>query len=303
RYTEQAKNQAPDYEIFRVAGNMSDWFPRLVDGMGLKRLGFESAHVTFSFYQDLTKLVAEKGLGFELVPVDGVVESLRLVKSAEELALIAKAAEIGDAAMKYIEYVLRAGMTELEAAWEIERFMREKGSQAVPFEVIVAAGPNSALPHHKPSERKIQVGEPIVIDIGAKCSYYASDLTRTICVGAPEDKLKTVYDIVLKAQSEALVRIEEGMTGENADSLAREVIEKAGYGESFGHGLGHGTGLAVHELPRLGPRSTDVLSNGMVFSIEPGIYLVGWGGVRIEDLVAMQAGRVCPISNAKKSLG
>jgi Xaa-Pro aminopeptidase len=191
-------------------------------------------------------------------------------------------------------------MTELEAGWEIERFMREHGSQPVPFEVIVQSGPNSALPHARPSERKIGQGEPIVIDIGAKVGGYASDLTRTLCLGTPDDRFKRVYDIVLGAQLAAEALVKEGMSGEVADSMARTIIQEAGHGDAFGHSLGHGVGLAVHENPRLGPNSTDVLANGMVFSIEPGIYIPGWGGVRIEDLVTLDKGQIRVLSKAPK---
>ena len=229
------------------------------------------------------------------------MESLRAVKEPEEIELIKKAVEIADAAFEYIEGIIQAGMTEKHVAWEIEKFLRENGSQAVPFEIIVASGPNSALPHAKPSERVINPGEPVVIDMGAKFDGYASDLTRTICLGTPDDTFKKVYDIVLDAQLAAMSIIKEGMTGQQADSSARTVIEQAGYGEAFGHGLGHGVGLATHELPRLGPNSTEPLTSGMVFTIEPGIYLPGWGGVRIEDTVMMENGKVRVISKARKA--
>jgi len=302
RYTEQAKAQAHDYRIFRITNNISDWFPQLVAELNLKRLGFEAGHITFTVYRELADIVEEGEFQFGLVPQDELVESLRIIKEPEEVELITKAAEISDAAMEYIQDTIHPGMTEKEAGWEIEKFMREKGSQAIPFEPIVASGPNSALPHARPSQRVIQPGEPIVIDIGAKCGGYSSDLTRTIQLGTPDETFKKVYDAVLKAQLAALSAIEEGMTGEQADSLARTVIEQAGYGEAFGHGLGHGIGLAGHEQPRLGPKSEEILRAGMVFSVEPGIYLTGWGGVRIEDLVVMEEGKVSVISKARKDL-
>ncbi len=191
-------------------------------------------------------------------------------------------------------------MTEKEVAWEIEKFMRENGSQSIPFDVIVASGPNSALPHAKPSQRTINPGEPVLIDIGAKIEGYSSDLSRTICLGTPDDTFKKVYDTVLGAQLTAMAIIKEGMSGDEADSLALTVIEQAGYGEAFGHGLGHGVGLVTHEQPRLGLNSTESLASGMVFTIEPGIYLPGWGGVRIEDLVVMEDGGIRVLSKVKK---
>jgi Xaa-Pro aminopeptidase len=192
-------------------------------------------------------------------------------------------------------------MSEMEVAWEIEKFLREKGSQPLPFDLIVASGPNAALPHAKPSERIIQTGEPVIVDIGARVNGYTSDMTRTFCLGNPDDTFKKVYDTVLGAQLAALAIIKEDMSGSEADTLARTVIEEAGYKEAFGHGLGHGVGLATHEMPRLGPNSTDKLTSGMVFTVEPGIYLPGWGGVRIEDVAVIDNGKVKSISKARKT--
>ncbi len=179
--------------------------------------------------------------------------------------------------------------------------MRENGSQSMPFEIIVGAGPNGALPHAQPSDHPISKGEPIVIDMGARFGGYGSDLTRTICLGKPDDTFKKIYGVVQKAQEAAITGIQTGMPAMQADSLARDIIKEAGYNDMFGHGLGHGVGLATHDpAPRLSPLSNDVLADGMVFSIEPGIYLPEWGGVRIEDLTMLENGRVKLLSHAKK---
>lgn len=300
RYIEQAKAQAPDYEVFRTGGNIGEWFPRLLAGLGEKRLGFEDANITFAQYRAFSEALNKAGSGVKLVPLEGLAEPLRAVKDSEEIELIRQAIAITDAAFAYIESKLQAGMTELEAAWVIEKFMRESGSQPVPFEVIVASGPNAALPHARPSERPIALGESVVVDIGAKVAGYTSDMTRTMCPGPMPEKLARVYDIVLGAQLAALEMIEAGMTGGDADKLARTFIEEAGYGDAFGHGLGHGVGLATHESPRLGPGSPDRLAEGMVFTIEPGVYLPGWGGVRIEDMAVIVNGKAKFISKAKK---
>ncbi len=300
RYIEQAKRQAPDYEIFPISNNIADWFPRLVAELNLRRLGFEAGHITFARYQQLTNALNKAKSQLKLVSVDGLVESLRAIKEPEEIELITKASAITDSAFEYIEDIIHIGMSEKEVAWEIEKFMREKSGQAIAFDFIVASGPNSALPHAKPSQHAIRSGEPIVIDIGARIGGYGSDLSRTICLGSHNNTFNKVYDTVLKAQLAAIATIREGMTGEEADNLARKVIDQAGYGEAFGHGLGHGTGLAPHEQPRLGPNSLEHLVNGMVFTIEPGIYLTGWGGVRIEDTVVMESGKIRVISKAKK---
>jgi len=300
RYIEQAKRQAPGYEIFRITNDIANWFPELVTDARLRRLGFEAGHIPFAMYQQLTDILNKAQSKIELVSLEGLVESLRAIKEPEEIELIAEAATITDNAFEYIEDIVHTGMSEKQLAWEIEKFLREKGSEAVPFDIIVASGPNSALPHAKPSQRRIQSGEPVVIDIGARWEGYSSDLSRTICPGTSDDTFNKVYDTVIRAQSAAMDGIKEGMIGEQADSLARAVVEQAGYGEAFGHGLGHGIGLAPHEQPRLGLGSAEPLTSGMVFTIEPGIYLTGWGGVRIEDMVVMENGKAKVISKARK---
>jgi Xaa-Pro aminopeptidase len=300
RYIEQARRQAPEYEIFQTVGDMKDWFPGLVSDLNVKQPGFEAEHISFSLYRRLNDIMNKPKPELKLVPVDGLVESLRAIKEPGEVEFIARAAEISDYAFESIIDTIHVGMTEQEVAWEIEKNMREHGSQNIPFEIIVASGPNAALPHAKPSPRAIQPGEPIVIDIGARCEGYASDLSRTICLGTPDARFNKIYDIVLGAQLAAMALIKKDMSGGDVDMLARTVIEEAGYGKSFGHGLGHGVGLAPHELPRLGPGSADRITDGMVFTIEPGIYLNDWGGVRIEDLMVMENGKIRILSKARK---
>jgi len=300
RYIEQVKAQAPDYQIFQITGNIQDWFPQLISEQNLNQLGFEAENITFTMYRQLSDSLNKANAQLQLVPIDGLVESLRIIKETEEIELIAEAVEITDKAFEYIGDVVRIGMTEKEVAWELEKFQREHGSQTLPFDIIVASGPNSALPHAKPSQRSINSGEPIVIDMGARVGSYCSDFTRTLCLGEPDDTFKKVYDTVLGAQLAAIALIREGMSGEEADSFARTVIGEAGYAEAFGHSLGHGVGLVPHEQPRLGPNSSEKLESGMVFSIEPGIYLPGWGGVRIEDLAVMEKGEIRILSKGKK---
>ncbi len=300
RYVEQARVQAPDYQLFQISGNTSAWLLELVADLNLNRLGLESSHVTLSWYRELSGILNKADIRLKLVPLEGLVESLRAIKEPEEIEFITRAAGISDKALEHITDWAHAGMTEKEIAWEIERFMRENGSQSIPFEVIVASGPNAALPHARPSARQVNSGEPIVIDIGARFNGYCSDLTRTICLGEPDTTFKKVYDIVLGAQLTAITIIKEGMNGAEADSMSRTVIEEAGYKEAFGHALGHGVGLAPHEQPRLGPDATELLASSMVFTIEPGIYLPGWGGVRIEDIVVMENDAIRVLSQARK---
>ena len=300
RYIEQAKIQSPDYEIFKINGEVADWFHSLLSGQNITRLGIEGGHINLTFYQQLAEAVARQSSPLQLLPVDGLVESLRAVKEPEEIELISQAAGISDNAAKYAEEIIHAGISEKQLAWEIEKFLRENGSEAIPFDIIVASGPNSAMPHARPTQRVINPGEPIVIDIGARVKGYCSDLSRTLCLGAPDNTFRKIYDTVLDAQLTAMSIIKEGFTGEQADNIARRVIEQAGYQDAFGHSLGHGIGLAPHEAPRLGPGSTEILTSGMTFTIEPGIYLPGWGGIRIEDLVVLDNGKVKVISKARK---
>jgi len=302
RYIEQAKSQSPDYEIFQITNNMDKWLPELVTELNITNLGFEAEHVTFSMHHRLSDILDKEQPQINLLPLNGIVESLRAVKEPEEIELIRKAVVISDDAFNYIKNRINNSIKESELAWDIEKYMRERGSEGIAFDIIVASGPNSALPHVQPSSRKFNDNEPIVIDIGAKAGAYCSDITRTICTGNSNSKYYDVYNTVLEAQIAAINNIKTGMTGNEADNIARQIINKAGYGNNFGHGLGHGIGLATHESPRLGPSSTDILSDGMVFTIEPGIYISGWGGIRIEDTVIMENGKTRVLSKARKIL-
>jgi Xaa-Pro aminopeptidase len=298
RYVEQVKHQAPDFELRQIGGEVSVWFPQVLEGLGIKELAFEADDMAFSRYQKLEQSAAS--LGIRPTPTSGLVEELRMVKEPGEIALIKKAVALSDAALSHAAEVLQPGMTELELAWVIERHMREHSSEALPFEVIVAAGPNAAMPHHQPSARPIGRGEPVVIDIGARVEGYVSDLTRTLCAGRPDAMFKKIYNLVLKAQLAAEESTISGMSAGQADALARDIITASGYGDKFGHGLGHGLGLVAHEQPRLGPGSKDILKNGMVFTIEPGVYVPEWGGVRIEDTVLLEHGKITPLSHVRK---
>lgn len=298
RYVEQAGRQAPGFEVIRIKGDMADWLPPMLADLKASKMGFEAARMPFASHQRLAQKLGQNRP--QLVPTESLVESLRAVKEPEELELITQAIALSDATYDRLLEVIHPGMTEIEAAWEVEKFMREKGSQSLGFEPIVASGANSALPHHKPAERRIQAGEPIIVDIGARVAGYTSDLSRTICLGEVDNTYARIYDIVLGAQLVAVATLEAGMTGEQVDRLARTVIEQAGYADNFGHSLGHGVGLETHEDPRVGPLATNVITDGMVFTVEPGIYVSGWGGVRIEDIVVVEKGKARLLSSARK---
>ncbi len=301
RYTEQAGGQAPDYDVVQSRGGW-DWLIELLKETGHKRLGFESQYMTVATHESIREALKEdESLGkISLVAATGIAEKQRTIKDDQELAMLQKAIDASDQAMEAICPQIQEGMTEREVAWRMEKAMRDFGADALSFDTIVAAGPNGAMAHHQPSDRPISRGEPIVIDMGAKVGGYCSDITRTVVVGEADDTFRKIYDIVLGAQLTAINTVKTGMTGEECDSLARTVISEAGYGENFGHSLGHGVGLAVHENPRVGPKSSDTLDADTVFTVEPGIYLTGWGGVRIEDIVVLSNEGATPLSKASK---
>ncbi|PZC46394.1 MAG: Xaa-Pro aminopeptidase [Chloroflexi bacterium] len=301
RYVEQAGRQAPAFRVERIAGD-TDWLPNVAVSMKLKRIGFEATSVTFSQHAALAEVLEGISAGErpELVPTKGLLVALRAIKDSIEMEATQRAIDIGDAAFEKVSATLQPGMTERYVAWELERSMRELGAESTSFDIIIASGPNSALPHHRPSDRELRATEPIVIDMGARYQGYCSDLTRTLCLGPVDDTFREVYSTVLRAQQYAMAEVTDGMQANAADGLARTVIEEAGYGDKFGHGLGHGVGLAIHEFPSVGQRSSDVLTEGMVFTIEPGIYISGWGGVRIEDIVILENGKARCLSHARK---
>ncbi len=290
RYIEQAGIQAPHFQVRQIGGEFARWLPELVKESGVKRIGIESDDLTLTAYRLLVKAAGKLPATSRptLVSTREMIESLRSVKDAGEIGLIEKAAALADAAEEYAAVLLSPGMTEKQLAWELEKFLKDRGSEGLPFDIIVASGANAALPHAQPSERIINEGEPVVIDLGARLNGYTSDMTRTIYLGEPDDMFRRIYSIVQRAQETAARGIRPGMSGGEVDSLAREIIGRAQYGDAFGHSLGHGVGIDTHEQPRLGPNSADILGEGMIFTIEPGIYLPGWGGVRIEDMVLLE---------------
>jgi Xaa-Pro aminopeptidase len=294
RYRIQVGQEAAAFTLHEITTEQT--FPVLLAAaareLALERVGFEASHMTYAAHGELSAALAEAAaLPPALVPVEGLVEGLRMVKDAEELAALRQAIAITDAALALVLPRLRPSHTERQAAWMLEVAMREAGAEALAFPIIVAAGQNSARPHARPGDQKLGQGRPIVIDMGARFGGYHADLTRTIMLGMLDPMFREVYTTVRKAQQAAIAGLRAGLSGHAADALAREVIAEAGYGEKFGHGLGHGVGLNIHEGPslrRAAPGSEDkahILRAGHVTSVEPGIYIEGWGGVRIEDLV------------------
>ena len=301
RYTEQATAQASHFNVEQVRIGW-DWLLTQLKDSGAKRLGFESQTMTVATFNSLQKAIGEDSdlFGVELLPFSDLTDDQRSVKDRDELHLLQRAIDASDWAMEQVRPAIAEGMTEREVAWRMEMAMRDAGADGISFDTIVAAGHNGAMAHHMPTDYVIKRGEPIVIDMGAKVGGYCSDITRTVVVGEPDEMFHKIYNIVLDAQLTAIKDVKIGMNGEEADKLARDVIADAGYGDNFGHSLGHGVGLAVHEMPRVSPRSQDPLEMDTVFTVEPGIYLTGWGGVRIEDIVILRDDGATTLSKASK---
>jgi Xaa-Pro aminopeptidase len=287
RYYLQVQEQCPDWELVEVgydfAGNMLELLRRV--GLGARRVGFEAGDVSVATLHTWERALLGR---LVLVHTEGYVEALRMQKDDDEIASIKKAVALTDAAYAHITRWIKPGVTEKEVAWELESFMRTGGAEALSFDSIVAGGPNSAKNHAVPSDRPLQAGEPIILDFGCVVDGYCSDMTRTICLGEPaDDRYLKIWNIVLEAQESALQGIKGGATGIEIDKLARDVINNAGYKENFGHGLGHGVGLAIHETPRYSFSYPHQVPTGAAMTVEPGIYIAGWGGVRHEDLVVV----------------
>jgi Xaa-Pro aminopeptidase len=291
RYVEAAR-RVPDVELVQTRRNLFGHLGELVTG----RVGFEAAHLTYRRYEALASA------GVELVPREGLVESLRAVKDEQELAAIRKAASITDAALADMAGAQFAGRSERSIAWELEQRLHEHGAEGVSFQVIVASGPNSALPHARPTERVVGAGEAVIVDSGCRIGGYCSDCTRTFATGRLPGAVETAYDVCREAQQVGLAALAPGREGPEVDREAREVIDEAGLGEHFGHGLGHGVGLEVHEPPWLNPELPSTLEVGNVVTVEPGIYLPGVGGVRVEDLVVIVEGGAEVLSSVTREL-
>lgn len=298
RYVEQAAYQAPEFRVIKHGQKIADTLKEVVEEAGIGRLGFEKDVITYKQHETFSSALT----GVELVPVEGLVEALRAAKDENEIEEIRRAEAIGDAAFSHILNIIKPGMTEIDVALEIEWFMRKNGAEGIGFEIIVASGERGAMPHGVASGKKLAQGELVVMDFGAVYHGYRGDMTRTVSLGKASPEQRRLYDIVLRAQEAALEGIAPGKTGQEIDSLARKVIEEAGYGDNFGHGLGHGVGLAVHEEPRLSVAVTEELRPGMVVTVEPGIYIPGFAGVRIEDLVVVRESGITNLTSSPKEL-
>ncbi len=299
RYTELAISQAPGWTIERINSRF-DWLPKIIKDCKISTLAFEAEFTTVNTHKFLESTINNSNLKISLIPTSDIAMKFRAIKDEEEINLLMKAIEIGDKAFEYTEKNIQVGMTETEVAWIFEKSVREQNAESISFDTIVASGKNAARPHHATGESKIESNSTIIIDCGAKYHGYCSDLSRTIVLGEANEKIKKIYDIVHMAQLAAIDLVKVGMTGEECDSIARKIISESGYGDFFGHSLGHGVGLNVHENPNVGPKSKYIIKNNMPFTVEPGIYLQDWGGVRIEDIVIIRDNITQVLSKANK---
>lgn len=287
RYDLQATREAPLFTVIRYNKMLFQELPGILVSMGTTSLGFESVRLSCHQYRQLSDELAEKGLDIHLVPSQDLIEKHRIQKDGGEIEAIQSALSLTETVFLDFIPTLKAGVTEKALAWELEKRLRQAGADGLSFPTIVASGPNSALPHAVPSDRPVRKNEPILFDFGVRLNGYCSDITRMVVIGEPDDRYRHIYRTVLDAQKKAIQEIRPGKSSKQVDEVARNHISAMGYGDCFGHGLGHGVGLAIHEAPRLSPLKDTLLEPGMVTTVEPGIYLADWGGIRLENMVVV----------------
>ena len=298
RYTEQAESQAPEYEIVEQKKGLWQKAAECIKQNGWKNIAFEGNALIYDDYARLAKLLDNESIN---IPVN--LSALRVIKEAEEIELIRKAVKISDDAFSEIVKFIKPGVSENEVAAELETTMRRMGSEKPAFTTIVASGKRGSLPHGVATEKLIVDGEFVTMDFGAVYQGYHSDITRTVVVGHADEKHRAIYDTVLRAQLHGVREVKPGAAGKYVDAVVRKDLSDAGYGENFGHGLGHSLGLEIHEEPRLSPSSTcEHLKSNMLVTVEPGVYIAGWGGLRIEDTVLVTDDGCEPLTKSSKEL-
>ncbi|MCX7771882.1 MAG: aminopeptidase P family protein [Clostridia bacterium] len=300
RYTIQAKQQVFEgIEVIEHEDTFHATLNELMTDHKLQRIGFEGNTLTFSEYEKFKEKLSFANF---FLNIGSAIDSIRMIKDQDEIERISEAVLLGDKVFDHILGFIKPGLTEMQVAAEMEYAMKKFGAKGPSFETIVAAGERSAMCHGTASDNVIKKGDAIVLDFGVIYRNYCSDMTRTIFIGEPSSELKKIYEIVLKAQMTALESLYSGMKAFDADKIARDIITEAGYGKAFGHSLGHGVGIEIHEDPRLSTKSEDTLVNGMVFTVEPGIYVEGLGGVRIEDMVVLVDGKPRNFTTSTKNM-
>ena len=289
RYTLDAERDAVDFEVQTLKKGLPEGLPGLLKRMGTENLGFEGDYLTWGLHRELSERLLEDSPSVLLMPLNGVVEEMRVVKDEPEISTLEASADLMSGILDEVITGLEPGMTEKQVAWQIEGLVGRSGAEGLAFPSIVASGPNSALPHAVPTDRKLMKGDPVILDVGLRLNGYCSDMTRTVFLGDPSPDFIEIYRTVREAQTNSLKEVRSGVMSNYPDSIARQIINDAGFGDYFGHGLGHGVGLATHERPRLSPLKPTKLEKGMVVTVEPGIYIPGKGGVRLEEMVVIEA--------------
>ena len=288
RYSTEAQKEAPDFEIITAKRGLLDALPTVMEFLETQCLGFEEDHLTWGMHHQVRRTLRKLDQPPRLTPLKGVVEELRIIKDTAEIKAMEASSDLMSRILAEVIPSLAPGRTEKEIAWQIEGLAMEGGADGLAFPSIVASGPNSALPHAVPTDRKIRGREPITLDVGVRIKGYRCDMTRTVFLERPGPKFRKIYRTVREAQLAALPEVRPGVKSNIPDKKARDLIRDAGFGEYFGHALGHGVGLATHEVPRLGPERPVKLEKGMVVTVEPGIYIPGKGGVRLEEMVVIE---------------
>lgn len=294
RYTIQAKNQAKDSYVTEY----KDSPYRLISDMKFDKIGFEDKKISYNMFKQLYRVMP----AVTMLGISDDLTDIRKIKSEQEISNIKTAEKIGDMAFSHIKKYIKPGISERDIALELEFFMRKNGAERLSFDTIVASGENSALPHAQVTDRKIKNGDFVLMDFGCVYKGYCSDMTRTVAVGYADDKMKKIYETVLKAQTEAIKKLKPGTLSKTVDKTARDIIENAGFNGLFSHSLGHGVGLEIHEHPNLSPKSDEILSAGNVVTAEPGIYIENYGGVRIEDLLVIRENGYENLTHSDKDL-
>ena len=292
RYITQAKTEAPDFEFYNISRGLHGLLE------GLEKIGYEEDYLSVSSFHELEMAAQET----EFYAAGDIISKPRRVKEPEEIEKIRRAEELGDAAFSHVLKLMKPGISEREVAFEIETYMRKNGASGTSFETIVASGARSALPHATAGDKIIETGDFVTMDFGCVLDGYCSDMTRTLVIGKADNRHKEIYDAVLRAQEAALDLIKEGVLCSKVDAAARGVLKSAGLENYFLHSLGHSVGIEIHERPNFSPKSLDVVECGNVITVEPGVYIEGFGGVRIEDVVAITPKNVENLTKSAKEL-
>mgnify|MGYP000761812321 CR=1 FL=1 len=303
RYMIAAKEECPGWQIVDMNGAYFEPLVEILYREQTRLLGYEMEHITMHQFNQICNLYRERGKGkLEFQNIDSALRQMRMIKSDEEIHYIEKAEEIGDLAFEQILKELKVGLTEKEVAARLEFYMKSLGADGLSFDTIAASGIHSAMPHAVPTDKRLEEGDFLTLDFGCRYHGYCSDMTRTVVIGKADEKQKRLYYLVLEAQELVLQKVRPGMTGREVDAIARNFIHKAGYGNHFGHGLGHSVGLEIHESPSFSKREDRRIEPGMVITVEPGIYIEGFGGVRIEDVICMTESGCRNLTHSPKDL-